>query len=1058
MKFFTATKGMFYILITLFSCIANASWTDIQSDIAISMSKPVIDRADRVYVVQITLTNSGETVISGPLRLLIENSTIELINSDGSNDQGIPYINIALPQIAAGNSATASARFALDRKTLTFDTTLQNLDPNAASYVEAEGGGAGNLVFMGSEFNLTDGDPGYVWINSTDANPPTDDNRVIQLEVTFPQAATYELYARLRVGAGAANDDSFFAPDSLGVNNGWVLINSIAGFSAPGESGYQPGEPVVAGGSSVTQAWKWTKLAGITYTVAENALTQTFRFAGREDGLDIDKFAFAQQGVLFTIEQLENGLPGDVIPPPEPFVPEGPPMAEGKDKFVGGVCCGRQAVNFTAYWNQVTPENAGKWGSAEPTRDVFNWTELDQAYNMAKDNGFIYKHHVLVWGNQQPAWISALPAEEQLEEILEWYHAVNDRYADIDFIEVVNEFDNDPPNSANNGPGYIDALRLFDPDTTAELITHYTDLGMDQNAAAAQAARFDWIINAFQMARNIFPSTTQLMINEYSVINTASRTSLMIELVELLDERGLIDAIGFQGHAFSTTGNNQNMLDNIDRLAATGFDLYVTELDIDGPTDLIQLIDYQRLFPMFWNHPAIKGITMWGYLPGHWRENQGAHLAFENGAEKPALVWLKGYVRGVLPLITDPGQVETSSSATVGSTLVNLQTTTINGSAHPDDATITWSILGGSGAELFTIDADTGEITVSGSLTLSSYNLLVQVQVDEYISTLLDLNISVEGGGAPEPTVITYDFISGLQGWRGDYGTPTVVNHNAVEQAAEIVPDWSVNVQNIIGQISETDYTGASVEYSLRITQAQADAGMTAQGYVQTGAQSSYARMYGPVVPLTAGVNTLTFTPTDNGNNDIRIIERVSLQLNGPLAGTAAESDTVLLDKVTVTLPPAGAPPTTVEYNFLTDAEGWRNDYGTNSVVGYDPVAQAAEIVPDWTANSQNLIKQISQTDYAGTSIEYTITVTQAQVDGGLTAQGYVQTGDPNYARMYGPIEPLIAGTNTFSFSPTDNGNGDIAIIERVALQLNGPLTDGTADSILLNNVTITFP
>ncbi|MDN4504302.1 endo-1,4-beta-xylanase [Alteromonadaceae bacterium BrNp21-10] len=1057
MKIFKTFNGTLCALLLLFPQLVMADWVDVQNDITISTTRPSIDRATREYIVYVTITNSGTTTIPGPFRILVANANLTVSSEDGMSTDDIPFFNVASQEIASGDSIETKVRFVFDRRAISFDATLQNLDPNTATYVEAEGGGAGELLYMGSEFTLTDGDPSYVSINSTDANEPTDDNRVVQLGITFPQAANYELYVRLRVGPDAANDDSFFSPSGFGVNNGWISINSISGFPAPGESGYQPNEPVVGGGSSVTQVWKWVKLAGTVYTVPEGELTQTFRFAGREDGLDIDKFAFAQEGVLFTIEELESGLAGEVVPPPEPFVPQGPPMADGKDKFVGGVCCGRQAVNFTAYWNQVTPENGGKWGSAEPTRDVFNWTELDQAYNMAKDNGYIYKHHVLVWGNQQPSWISALPATEQLEEILEWYNAVNDRYADIDFIEVVNEFDNDPPNSANNGPGYIDALRLFAPETTTELISHYVGLGMDQSAAAAQAARFDWIINAFQMARNIFPATTKLMINEYSVINTGSRTSLMIELVELLDERGLIDAIGFQGHAFSTTGNNQNMLDNIDRLAATGFDLYVTELDIDGPTDLIQLMDYQRLFPMFWNHPAIKGITMWGYLPGHWRENQGAHLAFENGAEKPALVWLKGYVRGVLPLVTAPGNVETSNSVTAGTAVVDLETTTINGSAHPDGETITWSILGGSGAELFAIDANTGEITVSAGLTLSSYNLLVQVQVGEYISTLLDLNITVEGGGVPEPTVITYDFISGLQGWRGDYGTTTVVNHNPAEQAAEIVADWSVTSQNVIGQISETDYTGASIEYTIRVTQAQVDAGMTAQGYVQTGAQGSYARMYGPVVPLTVGVNTFTFNPTDNGNNDITIIERVSLQLNGSLAATPAELDTILLDKVTVTLPFI-APPTTVEYNFLTDAEGWRNDYGTNSVVGYDPAAQAAEIVPDWSANSQNLIKQISQADYAGTSIEYTITVTQAQVDGGLTAQGYVQTGDPAYVRMYGPVEPLVAGINTFSFSPTDSGSGDIAIIERIALQLNGPLTDGTADTILLDNVTITFP
>jgi rhamnogalacturonan endolyase len=83
---------------------------------------------------------------------------------------------------------------------------------------------------------------------------------------------------------------------------------------------------------------------------------------------------------------------------------------------------------------------------------------------------------------------------------------------------------------------------------------------------------------------------------------------------------------------------------NLDRLAATGLPIHVTELDIDGPTDAVQLADYQRIFPVFWEHPAVRGITLWGYRPGHWRTAQGAYIVLENGAERPAMVWLQEYV------------------------------------------------------------------------------------------------------------------------------------------------------------------------------------------------------------------------------------------------------------------------------------------------------------------------------------------------------------------------------------------------------------------------------
>ncbi len=61
--------------------------------------------------------------------------------------------------------------------------------------------------------------------------------------------------------------------------------------------------------------------------------------------------------------------------------------------------------NFLTYFDQVTPENAGKWGSVEGTRDVMNWQGVDDAYNFAMNNGLPFKFHTLVWGQQQPGWM-----------------------------------------------------------------------------------------------------------------------------------------------------------------------------------------------------------------------------------------------------------------------------------------------------------------------------------------------------------------------------------------------------------------------------------------------------------------------------------------------------------------------------------------------------------------------------------------------------------------------------------------------------------------------------
>jgi GH35 family endo-1,4-beta-xylanase len=93
----------------------------------------------------------------------------------------------------------------------------------------------------------------------------------------------------------------------------------------------------------------------------------------------------------------------------------------GQDKWLGSVNEFTRPL-FTQYFNQVTPENAGKWGSAAGTSRTaaMRWANLDAAYNFAQANEFPFNFHVLVWGNQQPTWMAALPAEEQLLEIHKW--------------------------------------------------------------------------------------------------------------------------------------------------------------------------------------------------------------------------------------------------------------------------------------------------------------------------------------------------------------------------------------------------------------------------------------------------------------------------------------------------------------------------------------------------------------------------------------------------------------------------------------------------------------
>lgn len=302
--------------------------------------------------------------------------------------------------------------------------------------------------------------------------------------------------------------------------------------------------------------------------------------------------------------------------------PAAPAPQQASEKWLGNVWSTPQLPGFLDHWDQVTPENAGKWGRMEPRRDEFDWGPLDQAYALAKDNGLPFRFHVLIWGNQQPAWIEDLPPQEQLAEIEERMVAIAERYPDIDYIEVVNEPLHDPPLKRN--------------DTDRGSGNYFEALGGEGETG------WDWVLNAFRMAKRHFPDT-ELVLNEYSVTNSEESTTRYLEIVRLLQAEDLIDVIAVQAHSFSTTVPAEVTRANLDRLAAAGLPIQVTEMDIDGEDDAQQLAEYQRIFPVFWEHPAVMGITMWGWRPGMWRTRFGAPLVRPDGTPRPSMEWLMEY-------------------------------------------------------------------------------------------------------------------------------------------------------------------------------------------------------------------------------------------------------------------------------------------------------------------------------------------------------------------------------------------------------------------------------
>ena len=305
------------------------------------------------------------------------------------------------------------------------------------------------------------------------------------------------------------------------------------------------------------------------------------------------------------------------------------PIAQGSDKFLGAGTSSYVYRDFFKFWNQITPGNDGKWGSVENIRGQYNWTNLDRIYNYALSTKLIYKHHVLVWGQQQPGWITSLSTQDQRTAIENWIKNVCERYPLANYIEVVNEPINAPPS-------YADAL------------------------GGNGTTGWDWVITAFQLARQYVPANVKLLLNEYNFLHNNSATNNYITIINLLKERGLVDGVCVQGHYFEfrsdIRSSNTYVYDintiksNLNKITALGLPVYISEFDIDEDKDADQLAQYKIYFPIFWTNPGVKGITLWGYIEGDvWGSHPYSYLIRSDDTERPALQWLRTYIASPLP-------------------------------------------------------------------------------------------------------------------------------------------------------------------------------------------------------------------------------------------------------------------------------------------------------------------------------------------------------------------------------------------------------------------------
>ncbi|KAF5334330.1 hypothetical protein D9611_014171 [Ephemerocybe angulata] len=237
-------------------------------------------------------------------------------------------------------------------------------------------------------------------------------------------------------------------------------------------------------------------------------------------------------------------------------------------------------------FGMFTPEYSWKWNRIQPEKGKFHFNDSDAVMEWAEANGKQIRGHTLVWHQNIPDWVDAITDKEDLMKVIKDHinKAVGRYKGRVYAWDVVNE--------------------VFNEDGTFRDSVFYRVLGED------------FIPLAFRTAREADPNA-KLYINEYNLDYAGPKIDAMLNLVHRLQAQNVpIDAIGSQTHL--TSGRVNEVPAQLKRLASTGLDIAVTELDIRikrpvTPAKLQQQKgEYALVTKGCLEVPACVGISMWG--------------------------------------------------------------------------------------------------------------------------------------------------------------------------------------------------------------------------------------------------------------------------------------------------------------------------------------------------------------------------------------------------------------------------------------------------------------
>ena len=207
-------------------------------------------------------------------------------------------------------------------------------------------------------------------------------------------------------------------------------------------------------------------------------------------------------------------------------------------------------------YDTLTTGNALKWGVINPEPGVYRFDSPEAFIKLTSENDIYTIGHCLFWHSQTPDWVyededgELLSRDALLARMRERVELYAEKFGPhVDVWDVVNE--------------------SIEGD------------GTKRRSKFNQIIGDDFEEQAFIMADELLPKTTQLIYNDYGMTDPGRRDAV-VAMVKDFQARGIrIDGIGMQAHWSMHRPSLQEIEDAILAFASTGLPIHLTEFDID---------------------------------------------------------------------------------------------------------------------------------------------------------------------------------------------------------------------------------------------------------------------------------------------------------------------------------------------------------------------------------------------------------------------------------------------------------------------------------------------